>query len=405
MFAGSASHGAKWSSKLKLSMFRYLPLIFKNTLRNRRRSLLTISSIAASMCLLGVLFALYRALFLSPPAPGQELRVITYHRVSLTQSLPSSYEDKIRRVPGVREATVWQWFGGAYKDARDTRNFFARFAVEPERFLRIHPEYTIQEEQKRAFLTNRTACIASRTLADKFDWKLGQRIALAGDIFPINLDLTLVGIFDDPQKGEALFFNHDYLREGLTGARKDQIGAVSILAESAEAVPRISSEIDKMFENSTAQTRTESEQAFALSFVSFIGNVKLFLLSICGAVTFTILLVSGNTMAMTVRERIREVGILKTLGFPNGSILGMILGEAAFISLLGGALGVLLASGIAFLMRQGPAFIQAMKTLSISVSVTIFCLAFAMLIGLLSSLIPAAGAARTSILEALRNTG
>ncbi len=386
-------------------MFRYLPLILKNTVRNRRRSLLTISSIGASMCLLGVLFALYRALFLSPPAPGQELRLITYHRVSLTQSLPASYEAKIRQVPGVREMSIWQWFGGAYKDARDQRNFFARFAVEPERFMRMRTEYVIPEEQKKAFLTNRSGCLVSKTLADKFGWKLGERIPLIGDIFPVNPELTVVGIFDDPEKSELLLFNHEYLREGLTGARKDQVGAFSIQADSPEAVPRISTAIDKMFENSPAETRTESEQAFALSFVSFIGNVKLFLLAICGAVTFTILLVSGNTMAMTVRERIREVGILKTLGFPNGAILGMILGEAAFISLLGGGLGLLLASGLCFLIRQGPGYIQAMKTLTIDPFVALFCLAFAMLIGLLSSTIPAAGASRTGILDALRNTG
>ncbi len=386
-------------------MIRYLPLILKNTLRNRRRSLLTISSIAASMCLLGVLFALYRALFLSPPAPGQELRVVTYHRVSLTQSLPAAYEDKIRRVPGVREASIWQWFGGAYKDARDQRNFFARFGVEPNHFLQMHPEYSIPEDQKQVFLSSRTAAIASRSLADKFGWKRGERITLVGDIFPVTLELTLAGIFDDPERTETLYFNHEYLRQGLTGARKDQIGAVSIQCENTDAVPRVSAAIDKMFENSTAQTRTESEQAFALSFVSMIGNVKVFLLAVCGAVTFTILLVSGNTMAMTVRERIREVGILKTLGFPNGAILGMILGESAFISLFGGVLGVILASFIAYGIRQAPAFIQQMKTLSINPAVALFCLAFAIFVGVVSSLIPAAGAARTAILDALRNTG
>lgn len=385
-------------------MFRYLPLILKNTLRNRRRSILTISSIAASMCLLGVLFALYRALFLSPPAPGQELRLITYHRVSLTQPLPASYEDKIRRVPGVRDATVWQWFGGTYKDARDQRNFFARFAVEPAHFLNIRTDYTMPEEQKRAFLTDRTGAIASRPLAEKFGWKLGERIHLIGDIFPIDLDLTLVGIFEEPEKAEVLYFNNEIIRQGLTGARKDQIGAVQIRCDSAEVVPQVAKTIDKMFENSPYETRTESEQAFALSFVSFIGNVKLFLLAICGAVTFTMLLVSANTMAMTVRERIREVGILKTLGFPNGAILGMILGEAAFIALLGGAVGVVLASLIAAGIRQGPAFLQQMKTLSISPPLTILCLVFAMCIGVLSSLIPAAGAARTGILDALRST-
>jgi putative ABC transport system permease protein len=386
-------------------MIRYFPLILKNALRNRRRSALTISSIAASMCLLGVLFALYRALFLSPPAPGQELRVVTYHRVSLTQSLPAAYEDKIRRVPGVREATIWQWFGGVYKDARDQRNFFARFAVEPENFLRIHNEYSMPDDQKKAFIENRTAAIASRPLAEKFGWKPGERITLIGDIFPINPELTLVGIYEDPEKTETLYFNHEYLRQSLTGARKDQIGAVQIQVDSADDVPRVSAAIDKMFENSTAQTRTESEQAFALSFVSMIGNVKMFLLAICAAVTFTILLVSGNTMAMTVRERIREVGILKTLGFPNGAILGMVLGESAFISLLGGAVGLVLATFITYGIRQAPPFLQQLKTLTISPTVALFCLAFAVVVGLVSSLIPAAGAARTAILDALRNTG
>ena len=386
-------------------MLKYLPLIMKNTLRNRRRSLLTISSIAASMCLLGVMFALYHALFLSPPLPGQEVRVITYHRVSLTQSLPAAYEDKIRRVPGVRETTIWQWYGGVYKDARDQRNFFARFGVEPGRFLRIHNEYTMPDDQRKAFLDSRTGAIASRPLAEKFGWKPGERITLMGDIFPGNLELTLVGIFEDPEKTETLYFNNEYLRQSLTGPRKDQIGAVSIQCDSADDVPRVSAAIDKMFENSTAQTRTESEQAFALSFVSMIGNIKVFLLAICAAVTFTILLVSGNTMAMTVRERIREVGILKTLGFPNGAILGMVLGESAFISLLGGALGLVLASIIAYGIRQAPAFLQAMKTLTISPGVALFCLAFSVFVGVASSLIPAAGAARTAILDALRDTG
>lgn len=385
-------------------MVRYLPLILKNILRNRRRSLLTISSIAASMCLLGVLFALYRALFLSPPAPGQELRLITYHRVSLTQSLPAAYEQRIRSVPGIRDASVWQWFGGTYKDSRDPKNFFARFGVEPDHFLNIRTDYGMPEEQKKAFLTDRAGAIASRPLTEKFGWKLGERIHLAGDIFPMDLDLTLVGIFDDPDRTETLYFNNEYIRQGLTGARKDQIGAVLSRCESADVVPRVAKAIDKMFENSPFETRTESEQAFALSFVSFLGNVKLFLLTICAAVTFTILLVSANTMAMTVRERIREVGILKTLGFPNGAILGMILGEAGFIALIGGAAGVVLASLIAALVRQAPPFLQQLKTLTINPPVAVFCLAFAALIGIVSSLIPASGAARTGILDALRTT-
>src|SRR5579862_7109109 len=148
-------------------MFRYLPLMLKNSLRNRRRSVLTIFSIAASLCLLGVLFALYRGLFLSPPTPGQELRLVTHHKVSLTQALHASYGDRIRQVPGIREAMVWQWFGGTYKDARDQKNFFARFAVEPDKFFRVRPEIAMPEDQQQAFQHLRTGAIASSDLADR----------------------------------------------------------------------------------------------------------------------------------------------------------------------------------------------------------------------------------------------
>jgi putative ABC transport system permease protein len=226
-----------------------------------------------------------------------------------------------------------------------------------------------------------------------------------GDIFPVTLDLKLVGIFDDPERTEVLLFNHEYLRESMAGSRRDMVGSWSVQAESKEVVARVAAEIDKTFENAPQPTKTEAEQAFVLSFVSFIGNVKVFLLSICAAVTFTILLVSANTMAMTVRERIREVGILKTLGYRNGIIFGLILGEAAFIALLGGALGLVLANGIAYVLRQGPAVLDQIRTLTISPPVALFCLAFSVLIGVVSSLFPAIGAARTNILDAIRDAG
>src|SRR5277367_5830386 len=151
-------------------MFRYLPLMLKNSLRNPRRSVLTIFSIAASLCLLGVLLALYRGLYLAPPTPGQELRLVTHHKVSITQSMPLSYEAKIRQVPGVREAMVWQWFGGTYKDARDQSNFFARFAVEPDKFFRVRPEIALPEDQQKAFQQLRTGAIASSDLAERMHW-------------------------------------------------------------------------------------------------------------------------------------------------------------------------------------------------------------------------------------------
>jgi len=386
-------------------MLRYFPLMFKNSLRNRRRSILTIASIAFSLCLLGLLFALYRAMFLAPPAPGQELRLVVRNKVSLTQSMPASYEARIRQIPGVKEASPWQWFGGTYKDNRDSKNFFARFGVEPKKFFGVHPEITIDPEVKRKFETDRRAAIATKDLAEKHNWKTGERINLVGDIFPTNLELTLAGTFEATDASETLYFNWDYVREGISAGRKDQMGAWQVLADSADSVPRISKEIDAMFDNSPAQTKAESEQAFALSFVSFLGNVKVFLMSIVGAVTFTILLVSGNTMAMSVRERIREVGILKTLGYTPSAILTIILGEAAVISAIGGAIGIVMAQGLTAIVRQGPAFIQGMKTLSITPEVAVLSLGIAVAIGLISSIVPAWGASRTPILEALKNAG
>lgn len=388
-------------------MFRYLSLMFKNSLRNRRRSALTMLSIGMSLCLLGVLGALYRGLFLAPPTPGQELRLVTHHRVSITQSLPLSYGAKIHQVPGVREVMVWQWFGGTYKDARDQSNFFARFAVEPDKFFGVRPEMQMPEDQKKAFRELRTGAIASSDLAERMHWKLGEKIFLTGDIFPVNPEMTLVGIVVDPNTTETLFFNQKYLSEmlGPTSPQQDQVGTFQVQVEGAAQVPSVAKTIDDMFANSTAPTKSESEQAFTLQFVAFLGNVKAFLMIICGAVTFTILLVSANTMAMSVRERIKEVGILKTLGYTPGTILFLILGEAGVMSLLGGFVGLLLAFGLTDLVRHGPSFIQAMKTLTITPDVGGGLLVIAIFIGIASAFVPAYNASRTPILESLRNSG
>jgi putative ABC transport system permease protein len=388
-------------------MFRYVSLMFKNSLRNRRRSILTMISIGMSLCLLGVLGALYRGLFLAPPTPGQELRLVVHHKVSITQPLPLSYGAKIRQVPGVREAMVWQWFGGSYKDARDQKNFFARFCVEPDKFFRVRPEIVLPDDQQKAFEHLRTAAIASADLAARMKWKVGEKIFLTGDIFPVNPELTLVGIFNDPHTSETLFFSQIYLREmlGSGSARQDEIGSFQVQVERADQVGSVARTVDELFANSTAPTKSESEQAFTLQFVSFLGNVKVFLMSICAAVTFTVLLVSANTMAMSVRERIREVGILKTLGYTPGTILFLILGEAGVLSLLGGVVGLALAVALTNVVRNGPSFIQAMKTLTITPDVGAALLVVAFVIGIASSFIPAFNASRTPILDSLRNSG
>ncbi len=390
-------------------MFRYFSLIVKNSLRNRRRSILTIVSIAISLCILGLLGAIYQALFLGEATPTQALRLVVRHKVSLTQPMPFSYRQRIERIPGVRDLTIWDWFGGTYKDSRDPRNFFARFATEPDHLFKVYPEYMIPEEQRQTFQRERTGCIVSKALADKLNFRLGDRITLVGDIYPVTLELKVVGIFDDPDHAQTLYFNREYLRESLgpNNPRRDNAGMFIIQAASAADVPRIAEAADREFDNSPAPTKTESERAFQLSFASFLGNLKVFLMIICGAVAFTILLVSANTISMSVRERMREVGILKTLGFTPAAILGIILSEAGVISLVGGALGCLLAQGMCVGVRSSPAgnFMQGLATLSMTPMLAVLCLAVALLIGLASSFIPAWGASRTPILDSLRYSG
>ena len=382
-------------------MFRYLPLIAKNCWRNRRRTILTILSVGASLSLLGILVAVYAAVYIADTPPDQALRLAVRNKVSLVFSMPEAYGQKIKQVPGVREVMAQQWFGGIYKDEKPN-NIFPRFACEPDKIFTIHGEMKLPEEQKVAFQRDRTGALIGKGLEKKLNVHLGDRITLKGDIFPINLELTVRAIFEAPEDDEILYFHYKYLDESVGGRLKGNIGMYMILADSPESVPRIAKAVDDEFRNSTIQTKTEPEREFQLSFVNAMGNVKGFLLSICAAVTFTILLVSGNTMAMSVRERVREVGILKTLGFTRETILGMILGESLLLSLIGGMLGLALASALCSVVRQGPAFISQLKTLTIPPPVALACLALAAVIGVVSSFVPAWGASRTSIVEALR---
>ena len=378
-------------------------MILRNSLRNRLRSILTILSFAASLCLIGLLAALTNALFLREATPEQALRLIVRNKVSLANPLQRSYQDKIRQVKGVKEVIIFQWFGGTYKDNRDPKNMFGRFAIEPLKLSTVYPEYRIPAEQLKAFQQERTACIVGRKTAARHGMKIGDRITLVGDIFPVTLDLTVRGFYDSPRDNENLYFNYDYLNESMRQTR-DVVSVFVILGESAEAVAVIPHAVDSMFRNATLPTKTETERAFELSFLGFLGNVKAFMGVIFGAVTFAILLVSANTMAMSVRERIREVGILKTLGFTPGRILRMILGESVVISLIGGGIGLGLASLICAALRQLPSTFVNMPDVKIPPLFVMGCLAMAAAIGVVSSAGPAWSASRKPIVEALRFT-
>jgi putative ABC transport system permease protein len=384
---------------------RYLSLIVKNCLRNRRRAFLTISSLAISLCLLGFLVALYYALFIGGPSPAQSRRLITRHKVSITFVMPYFYHEKIAKVGGVLAVLPWQWYQGTYKDNRDQRNFFPRLATEPDRLFQVYTDYRIPEDQKKAFLADRASCIVGGATARRHGFQVGDRIQVRGDIFPVNLDLVVKGIYESPEgDDENLWFHYEYLRQSMPGRVGDSAGTFTMLVDDPANVPRIAREIDELFRNATVPTRTESEYAFGLSFLSFLGNIKVILMTICGAVTFTILLIAANTMAMSVRERVREVGVLKTLGFTQGGILWLILGEAAATSLIGGTVGLLLAQGLCIVARNAPPIVTQTKTLTLQPPVLLFLVLLSAGIGVLSAAIPAIQASRTPILDALRFT-
>ena len=353
------------------------------------------------MCLLGVMIAMYHALYLSDATPEQALRVVTRNKISLTQQMPESYKNQIKQIPGVREVMVSQWFGGTYKDPK---NFFARFAADSDKIFTIFQDLKIPDDQRIAFERDRTGCVIGRDLANKYHLKIGDRMALVGDIFPGDYEFTVRGIFDSPRASEIMYFSREYLEQTLPERRRGQAGVFTTLIDQPSSAGRIAAAIDDEYRNASTQTKTESEQQYLLGFVSLLGNVKVFLIAISGAVMFTILLVSANTMAMSVRERVREVGVLKTLGFTDGNVLGMIMGEAIAISLLGGTLGFLLSTVLIGGVTRSPAGLFLPPIVPFQPSVAGSCILTACLIGFVSSLVPALGAARTPIVEALRST-
>jgi putative ABC transport system permease protein len=383
---------------------RYLPLILKNCWRNRRRTVLTVASIGVSMCLLGVMVSMYHAFYMGAPAPDQAVRLVVRNRISIAVAIPLSYRDRIQHIPGVREVMYANWFQGVYKDARNPKNQFARFAVDPERLFTVFGEFRIPEDQKRAFLRERAACVIGRDVADTLHLKIGDRVPIKGDIFPGDFEFTIRGIFDSPRNSEVMYFNREYLEQSMSERRRGFVGMYYVRIDDPDHSSRIAAAIDDEFHNPTAQTKTESEEAFTVGFLSLIGNVKVFMIAISAAVMFTILLVSANTMAMSVRERVREIGVLKTLGFTPAAVLGLILGEACAISVAGGLLGYLISTLLMQMVAKSPfgGFLPALPMIEIPVAAA--CITIAAAIGLISSLVPAAGASRLSIVEALRSS-
>jgi putative ABC transport system permease protein len=375
--------------------------VTKNAFRNKRRSILTVLSIAFSLLLLTFMMTLWHAFSLEDGSAESQQRLIVRHRVSLTFSLPSYYREKIRTIPGVVAVVPSSWFGGIYKDDKP-ENFFAQFGTDPDEFFQVYRDLKMPEDQLKAWQRDRQGAIVSDSLAQKYGWKLGDRIVLQGNIYPVNLELHIRGIYHGDPDPKSLYFNTKYVEESVSWF-KGQAGTFGILADSPDDVSKIAKEVDDMFRNSPQPTKTESEKAFGLEFVAMMGNVKAFILSICGAVLFATLLVSANTIAMSIRERTREVAVLKTLGFTSRSVLGLFVSEAVALSLVGGLIGSCLAKAMVYGFAHAPQ--MTFFPLKMTPAIWLLALLVSGVVGLVSAAIPSYHASQVNIVDGLRHIG
>jgi putative ABC transport system permease protein len=388
---------------------KILKLIIRNAMRHKLRSFLTAVGIAIAIVAFSLLRTVIDAYFAGVEASSQT-RLITRNAVSLTFPLPLAYKNKIEQVPNVTSVSYAYWFGGTYIDQK---NFFARFAVEPESFLELYPEFVLTPEEKEAFLKERNSCIVGRKLATKYNWKPGDTFRLTGDIFPGEWDFVIRGIYsgrDRTTDETSMFFHWKYVDEVLDRAgsgRSGHVGWFYIGAESADDVVQIAEDIDNQFQNSMAETKTETEKEFNLSFISMVGTIITAIRLISFVVILIILLVLANTMAMTARERISEYAVLKTLGFRPKHIIGLIFGESVFIAGLGWVLGILITipviAGFAVFLTQElggffPIFEMSNTTLALTTLAALF-------VGAVSAFFPAVYTVRMKISEGLRQIG
>lgn len=378
-----------------------IKLLWKNLRRNKIRTFLTLASVGLALFILTFLGAVLDAM---ETAQGTaENRVVVRHAVSLTFSLPESYRQRLESLDNVEEVTYLNWFGGTYKDQRP-ENFFPRFGVEPATLLNVFPEYEISDEHMQAFTEDRSSFIAGKSLAEAQGWELGDTITVKGDIYPVDLELTLRGLFEQPDalsQEKQIFFHRRYVEEA-TG-NPGVIGTYWLRLGSADQVPGVVKNAEAMFANSAAPVRAETEEAFALSFLEMLGNIRLLFASIGLAIVISILFITANTMAMAARDRVREVAVLRTLGFQRSQVTGLVLGESILVGVLGAVLG---AGGAVFLIggaaKAAENVFPALGAMQPTPGMVGTSLAIGLVIGLLSGALPAWSASRIDIVEGLR---
>ena len=382
-----------------MKTFKY---IWRNIRRNPIRSLLTILSVGFSLALMTVLYGFLASQETWKNGAAQANRIVVMNIQGFSGALPISAVDDVRATQSVAAAVPFAWFGGSYQDEQMP---FAQFATDPNSVFDVWPEYSIPPGELTAFKTNRQGCVLDRRIAARRGWKVGDRVQLKGAIYPFDLDLEISGIFDSPKNTDSLYFHWNYLNEGLkqqSYPNIDNAGTIFARISSSDSIPTVIKSIDDKFGSSDTPTRSQTEAAFAQMFVDMLGNVQVLIRNIGLAVVFSLSLVTANSMAMAIRERVTEIAVLKAIGFPRSRVLFMVLGEACTISMLGGFLGV----GMGCLFLQGmnrllPQFFPftVMEMLGPWIS---YGLIAAALLGLISGIVPAMRAAQMSVIDGLR---
>jgi putative ABC transport system permease protein len=384
---------------------KFVPYVFRSLFRKKTRSILTIASIVLPFFVICVLGTLLMALDADPSGGRGMYRLVVRHKVSLTNFIPEAYRERIAQLPGVKDVTILNWFGGQYKDNRP-ENMFARFGCEPESLLRIFDEVAIVEGTPADWTSDRSGALVGERLMKRYGWKIGDRFVLKGDIFPVNLELTVRAVFRGSDE-TGVYFDRKAVEEALPWA-KGQVGTFWIKAESAEAAQRLPRVVDAMFENSSSPTKTETEKEFQNGFVSMLGNVRAVVTGISTAIALVILLISANTMAMAARERVTEIAVLRTLGFGKPLVLTLILAESLLLSATGALVGLGLFRLAFPVLKEGllnspmAGFAAGMQlfpeVLLTGIGVTLF-------VGLVAGIVPAIRSAQRSIPDGLRQVG